>query len=64
MGSVTVSAGYVNDFLFDLADKGDIIFHMDRIPDIQDQLRLKCPDAELCLGTVAKLPAATDGTGE
>ena len=63
MGSVTLSAAYINDFLFDLAEKGDIIFHLDRIPEIHQQLRLKCDDDTLCIGTVAKLPGAVNGTG-
>lgn len=62
MASVSVTEDYINEMLVDLSDSGNIIFHLHRIPDIQDLLRTRCENAQ-CLGALVDLDRVTDGSG-
>ncbi|KAK6011318.1 hypothetical protein OSTOST_23603, partial [Ostertagia ostertagi] len=62
MASVSVTEDYINEMLYDLTESGNIIFHLHRIPAIQEVLRTRCDDGH-CLGVFADLDRVTDGSG-
>ncbi|KAK5979276.1 BPI1 domain-containing protein [Trichostrongylus colubriformis] len=62
MASVSVTEDYINEMLCDLTESGSIIFHLHRIPAVQEVLRTQCDDRR-CLGAFADLDRVTDGSG-
>ncbi|VDL81863.1 unnamed protein product [Nippostrongylus brasiliensis] len=62
MGSVAVTEEYINEMLFDLTENDNIIFHLHRIPEVQQVLRTSCDDKR-CLGALVDLNRVTDGSG-